>query len=155
MHAPVRILTYEPRHAAAWRSLNETWIRRLFAIEAKDLVMLDDPDGQVLAKGGAIFMAEDRAEPVGCVALLPMADGGYEVAKMAVAEQAQGRGVGRLLMQACIAEGRARGAPRLYIETNSGLAPAMALYRSSGFTDLPPQPSPYARCDVWLELRLQ
>ena len=31
---------------------------------------------------------------------------------------------------------------------------ALALYRSFGFVDLPAQPTPYARCDVWMELRL-
>lgn len=151
---PIRIVDYQPRHAEAWRALNEAWIQRFFAIEAKDRRMLDDPGGEVLAKGGLIFMAEDDASPIGCVALLPMADGGLELAKMAVAEPAQGRGAGRLLMQACIAAGRARGAARLYIETNSGLPPALALYRSSGFVDLPPQAPPYSRCDVWMELRL-
>ena len=150
---PVRIVSYEPRHAEAWRSLNEAWIVRFFALEPKDREMLDDPQGKVLAKGGLILLAEDGEGAVGCVALLPMADGGYEVAKMAVAEAAQRRGVGRLLMQACIAAGRELKAQRLYIETNSSLAPALALYRSSGFIDLPRLSSPYSRADTWMELR--
>ncbi|MDP1601203.1 GNAT family N-acetyltransferase [Phenylobacterium sp.] len=150
----MRIIAFEPRHAQAWRSLNEAWISKHFAIEAKDRAVLDDPKGKILDRGGHIFMAERDGEVIGCVALIAMADGGYEVAKMTVTEAARGTGLGRLLMQACIDKARADGAPRLYLETNSSLAPALGLYRAMGFVDLDPAmrpPSDYARCDVWME----
>ena len=31
------------------------------------------------------------------------------------------------------------------------MARAIALYRRFGFVDLPAQPTPYARCNVWME----
>ncbi|ODT62771.1 MAG: histone acetyltransferase [Phenylobacterium sp. SCN 69-14] len=150
----MRIVPFEPRHADAWRTLNEAWISRHFAIEPKDRLVLDDPAGQILAKGGRIFMAEQGGETVGCVALIAMKDGGFEVAKMTVAEAARGTGLGRLLMQACLDEAARAGAPRLYLESNSSLAPALGLYRAMGFVDLAPEmrpPSDYARVDVWME----
>ena len=150
----MRIVAFEPRHALAWRSLNEAWISKHFAIEPKDRAVLDDPQGKILDRGGHIFMAERNGEVIGCVALIAMADGGYEVAKMTVSEAARGTGLGRLLMQACIDKARADGASRLYLETNSSLAPALGLYRAMGFVDLDPAmrpPSDYARCDVWME----
>ncbi len=59
-------------------------------------------------------------------------------------------------MAAAVERAKAAGAPRLYLETNSGLAPALALYRSFGFAEISPaEPSPYARADVVMELRLQ
>ena len=150
----MRIVPFEPRHADAWRKLNEAWISRYFAIEPKDRLVLDDPAGEVLAKGGRILMAEQGGETVGCVALIAMADGGLEVAKMTVAEAARGTGLGRLLMQAGIDAANAAGARRLYLETNSSLGPALGLYRAMGFVDLAPEmrpPSDYARVDVWME----
>ena len=151
----MRIVDFEPRHAEAWRTLNEAWIGKHFAIEPADMEVLDDPTGKVLASGGHIFMAETAdGEPIGCVGLKAMADGGFEVIKMTVSEAARGTGLGRDLMQACIERGRAVGAPRLYLETNSGLAPALGLYRAMGFVDLPKQETPYARCDVWMALAL-
>ena len=150
----VQIVPFAPSHADAWRSLNEAWIERFFAIEPKDRVTLDDPAGTVLAKGGLIFIAERQGEPVGCAALLRMDDGGFELAKMAVADHAKGGGVGRKLIQACIDAARTAGAHRVYLESNSALAPALGLYRSAGFVDLPPAPTPYARGDVWMERRL-
>ena len=150
----MEIVEFEPRHAVAFRTLNEAWISKHFALEAKDREVLNDPQGTIVAKGGRIFMAEQGGETVGCVALIAMNDGGFEVAKMTVAEAARGTGLGRLLMQACLDEAARAGAPRLYLESNSSLAPALGLYRAMGFVDLAPEmrpPSVYARVDVWME----
>jgi GNAT superfamily N-acetyltransferase len=148
----MEIVEFAPEHAPAFRALNEAWISRYFAIEAKDREVLDDPHGKIVAKGGRIFMALEDAEPVGCVALIRMADGGYEVAKMTVVETLRGSGLGRRLMQRCIEAGAEAGAPRLYLETNSSLAPALALYRAMGFRDVdPPARRDYARGDTWME----
>ena len=151
----MRILPFEPRHVDAWRDLNTAWISSHFTLEAKDVEVLDDPRGQILDKGGHIFMAEtDEGEPIGCVGLIALSDGGFEVAKMTVIEQARGTGLGRALMQACIDRARALGAPRLYLETNASLAPAVGLYRAMGFVDLPARDTPYARCNVWMERKV-
>ncbi|MDP1738426.1 MAG: GNAT family N-acetyltransferase [Caulobacter sp.] len=151
----MRIVDFEPRHASAWKSLNEAWISKHFAIEPADAEVLGDPRGKVIDPGGHIFMAEtDAGEPIGCVGLKAMPGGGFEVIKMTVSEAARGSGLGRALMQACIDRARALGASRLYLETNSALAPALSLYRAMGFADLPRQETPYARCDVWMALPL-
>ena len=150
----MQITAFEPRHAEAWKRLNEAWIAKHFAIEPKDGEVLGDPAGTILAKGGAIFMALRDGEAVGCVGLIALSDGGFEVAKMTVSEAARGIGLGKLLMAACIDHARSAGAPRLYLETNSSLAPALALYRAAGFIDLPARPTPYARADVFMELAL-
>ncbi|WP_426036000.1 GNAT family N-acetyltransferase [Brevundimonas sp. DC300-4] len=151
----IEILPYRPDHAAAWIALNEYWILDGgYAIEAKDRLVLDDPDGSILSGGGVIFIAERDGEAIGCCSLILMPDGGYEVGKMAVAADGQGLGLGRRLLDACAAHARSAGAPRLYLETNSAQTHAIALYRRFGFVDLPPQPTPYARCNVWMEKRL-
>ena len=149
----MEIVEFAPEHAEAFRTLNEAWISKYFAIEAKDREVLDDPHGKIVAKGGRIFMALKDGEAVGCVALLKMADGGYEVAKMTVSETARGTGLGRLLMEKCIEAGAEDAAPRLYLETNSSLAPALALYRATGFKDLAPAKTDYVRADVFMERR--
>lgn len=150
----VRVVPFEPRHAEAWRALNEAWITRLFVLEPKDRPVLDDPQGQVIDRGGHVLMAEIDGRPVGCCALIAMPDGGHELAKMAVDETLRGGGVGKRLMAAAVALARQIGAPRLYIETNSSLTNAIGLYEAFGFVHLPPRPTPYARADVWMELRL-
>ena len=151
----MQIVDFRPELAGAFRALNEAWITSLFALEPKDEAVLGDPEGQIIAPGGRVLFALADGEAVGCCALIRLADGGFELAKMAVTDAWRGRGLGRALMAAAVERARAAGAPRLYLETNSGLAPALALYRSFGFAEITPEtPSPYARADVIMELRL-
>lgn len=151
----VAIIPFEPRHAADWARLNEGWlIEGGFEIEAKDRKAIDDPRGAVLDPGGRIFMAQRDGQVIGCCALIVMDDGGFEVAKMCVTPAARGLGLGRKLLQACEDAARAAGATRLYLETASSLKAAGGLYRSFGFIDLPPRPTPYVRADVFMEKRL-
>ena len=151
----MEIVDFHESHSDAFKALNVAWISRYFALEPKDLEVLDDPVGKVIAPGGHILMALEGGEAIGCVALIAMKDNGFEVAKMAVTEAYKGRGIGRELMAACIEHAQSAGARRLYLETNSTLAPALGLYRRFGFQPVQPtQPSPYARADVMMELRL-
>ncbi len=153
----VKIVPFEQSLAPAFKALNEAWIRRHFSLEAKDAEILEDPAGKVVAAGGQVLFVLDDDVAVGCCAMILMADGGFELAKMAVAEAAQGRGYAKALLAACVEWARVAGAPRIYLESNASLAPALTLYRRFGFTDVPPERrpvSPYARADVWMELNL-
>jgi len=151
----VSIREFEPGDEAAFRELNEEWIRRYFVIEPKDEAVFADPRGSILDRGGRIFLAFQDGQPVGCCALLRMNSGEFEVAKMAVTESYRGNGIGRRILERAISEARASGARRLYLETNRKMQPAIRLYESLGFRHVPPErlvPSSYARCDVYMEL---
>ncbi len=153
----MQIIDFDPRFAEAFRTLNEAWITRFFAVEAKDREILGDPQGRIIDRGGYVFFVVESGVAVGCVSLIPMADGGFEIAKMAVDEASHGRGYAKALMGACIDRARSLGSPRLYLESGSPLTPAITLYKSFGFRDLEPERrpnSPYARADVWMELLL-
>lgn len=153
----VTIREFLPGDEAAFRRLNQEWIVRYFALEAKDQASLTDPRAIILDPGGRIFFAVRDGEVVGCCALLAHAPDEFEVAKMAVSETCQGTGIGRVLLAHVIAEARASTATRLYLETNRILTPAIRLYESVGFRHIPPErltPSPYARADVFMELSL-
>lgn len=153
----MRIAPFEQSFAPAFKALNEAWIRRHFTLEAKDAEILADPAGKIVAAGGQILFAVEGGAAVGCCSLIAMADGGFELAKMAVAETAQGRGYAKALLAAAIEAAKDAGAPRIYLESNALLTPALTLYRRFGFTDAPPErrnASPYARVNVWMELDL-
>ncbi len=151
----VVVRAFQPGDEAAFRDINLAWIERYFAVEAKDRDVLGNPHKYILDPGGAILIAVDDAAPVGVVALMVMGEGSVELAKMGVRPQAQGKGAGRMLVAAAVEAAREMGMRRVYIETNSVLAPALKLYRDAGFQPLKDrQPSPYARADVQLELWL-
>jgi putative acetyltransferase len=143
--------------ARAFRMLNEEWISRYFVLEPKDRETLGDPENTILRKGGRIFMVHADGETVGCVALIPMGDGVYELSKMAVAPAMRGLGVGRRLLEHTIAQAKALGATSLFLGSNSVLKNAVHLYESIGFRHVPPEELPdmhYARADVFMEMAL-
>jgi GNAT superfamily N-acetyltransferase len=153
--ARVQVVPYEPSHHEAFRRLNEAWIGRYFTIEPPDSRVLDAPQEQILDKGGHILVALLDGEPIGVCALLRVDDSTFELAKMAVAEQARGLGAGLKLGEAAKATARAAGASRLILESNTILTPAITLYRKLGFTEFSGVPSEYDRCNIHMELSLR
>lgn len=150
----VQIVDFIPVYQLAFRQLNEEWITKYFRMEEGDYKALDHPKEYILDKGGHIFMALYKGEPVGTCSLIRMEDGNYELAKMGVSPAAQGLGIGFLLGQACIDKARALGAARVYLESNTSLKPAINLYHKLGFRKVAGPPSPYERCDIQMELPL-
>ncbi len=137
----------------AFKALNIEWIEHYFRIEPKDIEALDNP-GRILSEG-AIAMAEIAGQPVGTCALIKRPEPGtWEIAKMGVAPTRRGAGIGSALMAHLMNVASELGAKRLYIETNSALAPAIHVYEKFGFRHLAEgeRPiSPYVRADVFME----
>jgi putative acetyltransferase len=143
--------------AAAFRTLNEEWITRHFALEPKDVETLADPQRAILDKGGYIFMVHADGVPVGCVALIAMGGGVFELSKMAVAPDQRGLGIGRKLLGHAIAEAKAIGAKTLFLGSSTKLQDAVHLYESAGFRHVPQERLPamkYARADVFMEMQM-
>jgi len=152
--ARIQIVDFIPAYQAAFRQLNEEWITTWFRMEEGDYKALDHPREYILDKGGHIFMALYKGEPVGTCSLIRMDDDSFELAKMGVSPKTQGLGIGYLLGRACIEKARALGARRVYLESNTRLKPAINLYHKLGFRKVAGPPSPYERCDIQMELVL-
>ena len=152
----ITVRSFVPGDEEAFRLLNEAWIRQYFGLEEADHKVLGDPVAQILAPGGQIYMAMDGAERVGTCALIKLGDAEFELAKMGVAENRRGQGIGRVLLEFAIADARQMNVRRLYIETNTSLHSAIHLYESVGFRHLPPGDgqSHFARGNAFLEMRL-
>jgi len=150
----VKIVAYEPQYKQAFKRLNEEWITQHFKMEAADHKSLDHAQEYILDKGGYIFIALYKDEPVGACALLKMGGKTFELAKMAVSPLAKGKGIGFLLGNAAIKKARKKGAKKLYLESNTILKPAINLYQKLGFKKVSGEPSPYERCNIQMELEL-
>lgn len=150
----VEIIEFAASHAAAFDRLNREWLERLFRVEEIDEVMLADPEGSIVARGGAILFARQADEIVGTVALKRQGEGLFELTKMAVAPEFRGAGIGRALLQRAIGKFHEIGGSRLYLESHSSLVDAIYLYESAGFVHEPsPRVSEYARADVYMVYR--
>lgn len=151
----IELTPFRPEHAAEFRRLNLEWIERLFEVEAADLEVLDDPERSIVAPGGMIFMAFDGDAVVGTVAMIRVTAERFELAKMAVAQTHQRRGIGELLGRACRDWAARQGVRIVFLETNSRLHNAIRLYERLGFRHAPrPQKSDYARSDVYMEMTI-
>lgn len=151
----VEIIDYEPAHQLEFAAMNRAWISKHFALEAPDEAILNDPQANVLDGGGAIFLARCGRQLVGTVTLLEIGGDAFELGKMTVIESMRGRGIGERLARHAIDYARNAGKKKIVLESNRKLAAALALYRKLGFRDGDlGHASPYSRCDVTLELRL-
>jgi DNA-binding MarR family transcriptional regulator/GNAT superfamily N-acetyltransferase len=154
--ADIKIVKYTKKYQQVFKDLNVEWISTYFKMETSDYKALDNPDGYILKKGGHIFVALYKNEPLGVCALIKMNDTkyDYELAKMAVSPKAQGKNLGWLLGQAIINKAKSLGASTIYLESNTVLKPAINLYQKLGFQKIVGLASPYEPCNIQMELKL-
>jgi putative acetyltransferase len=149
------VVSYDEDYRPEFEELNRQWIETYFTLEPADREILSDPRGKILEKGGQVFFVLEHGHVKGTCAVLRETPEECEIAKMAVAPSARGRGFGDLLMEACIAFAKASGARRAVIVSNTALQPAIRLYRKHGFVQVPLAADPrYERGNIRLELEL-
>lgn len=147
---------WRAEYRADFERLNRDWIERYFVVEESDRAVFADPYTSVVAPGGEILFLVVDGRVLGTCAVVPHGERTYELAKMAVAEEARGRGYGDRLLEAAIALVRERGADALVLVSNTQLAPAIRLYAKHGFVPVPLDPDePYQRADIKMRLELR
>ncbi len=103
---------------------------------------LDDELKNLAAKygppGGLTLLAELDGTIAAAGAYRTLSPGICEMKRLYVSDTAQGRGVGRQLAQALMAEAKTAGFTLMRLDTASLLTEAIALYRSLGFETCPP-----------------
>ena len=149
----ISVREYEPIHQPWFEKFNRAWIERYFWMEPIDFEVLQHPDKQILAHGGAILMAYAGDDVAGTVALKYVSPGIYEFTKMAVDEKFQGLRIGRLLAETAIVKAKSMGAHKIILYSHTSLTTAIALYRKLGFVEVPVD-GPYKRSDIKMELEV-
>ena len=154
--ADIAVIPYEPCHKELFKSLNEDWIKQHWEVEPHDLDYLDHPQEYIIDKGGFIFVATYKGTSVGVCALCKMDDPvyDYELAKLAVSPEAQGKGIGLLLCETVVGKAKELGAKRLFLESNTLLKPAIRIYRKLGFKELSEYHPAYERGDIQMEFSI-
>ncbi len=156
-HSEVEIVEYQSHYKKTFYELNRKWIELYWELEPHDIEVLENPEKHILEKGGHIFVALYNGFPVGVCALCPMPEESpydFELAKLAVNNSIQRKGIGRRLCDAVVNKARELGGNMLFLESNTRLKPAIALYRKLGFKELPEYHPAYARGDIQMELPL-
>ena len=86
---------------------------------------------------GFILLASLNTKPAGCVALRKIGDAVCEMKRMFVRPEFRSSGLGRLLSIRLIEEARKLGYTRMRLDTLQRLQPAIKLYESLGFREIP------------------
>jgi DNA-binding MarR family transcriptional regulator len=151
----VEIVEYQKEYKKYFKSLNYAWISKYFKVEETDQRLLTNPN-KIIAQGGAILFARLNNQIVGTCALIKIDDCNFELAKMAVDENYQGRQVGKKLGLAVIEKSIELGAKKLILESNKKLIPALNLYKKLGFVPVcsDHQKSMYQRVNISMEMSL-
>jgi putative acetyltransferase len=110
----------------------------LFQTAGSFYFVAEDEDGQLL--GGGIFPT----------AGLP--DGTCELVKMYLTKNARGKGLGKLMIEHCLAWAKENGYTQVYLETMPELKQALKVYELFGFEylDGPLGNSGHFGCDRWM-----
>lgn len=156
--AGLTIREFEDALADAFYRINAEWIEEMFVLEDNDIALLSNPRALIVDKGGVVLFAESPdLGVVGTCALMKMADGCFELTKMAVLKAARGRKVGEYLLEQALQRAKAMGIARLYLLTNTKCAAAIHLYEKLGFEHddeiMERFGSRYERCNVAMSYR--
>ena len=105
--------------------------------------------------GSMYYVAEDDAEIIGGGGIYPTENlpaGTCELVKLYLSPKARGKGIGKLLMEKCIAAAKELGYKKMYLETMPELTIAIPMYERFGFTYLSAAmgSSGHTGCDVWM-----
>ena len=115
----------------------QAWLRVDLCYQNFDAELAGLP-GAYAAPGGGLWLAVAEGAAVGAVALRPLdGDGSAEMKRLWVQPEAQGLGLGRALIDACLDAARAAGYRRVKLDSLPRLEAAMALYEACGFRPCP------------------
>lgn len=101
-------------------------------IGRKPMPMLDDHAARI--ERGEVFVLECEGQIAGLISLVEE-PGALLIYSVAVAPEAQGRGLGRQLIGFAEAEARRLGVPAVQLYTNAKMVENQAIYRHLGFVE--------------------
>lgn len=151
----MKIITYQSQYAEDFKKLNIAWLEKYFWVEPHDEEVLENPEKYIIKEGGTIFFVKEAEEIIGCVALMKMDEGIFELTKMAITPKYQGKKIGQKLMEHSISFAKEQGWDHLIIYSNRKLENAIYIYKKYGFEEIPiGANNPYTRGDIKMRLKL-
>ena len=153
----IKIVDYSRKLKKHFKDLNLEWLNKYFEVEKADEMILNNPEKYIINKGGFILFAKAEDKICGTVAVKRNSDSEYEMTKMAVSEEYQGKKIGKKLAKEAIKKAKSLGAAKIVLETSLRLEKAVKLYRKLGFEEVNYDTNTktrYERPTIKMELKL-
>lgn len=151
MNSKIEIINFSPELKEPIKTLNFEWLEKHFQIEEVDLILLSNPQEEIIDKGGFIFYAKLNDQIVGTASLLKKNDAVFELGKMAVTAQSRGYGIGNLLLEHSLDFAKQKGIQKIILYSNTALEAAINLYRKYGFVEIELENGIYNRANIKME----
>jgi N-acetylglutamate synthase-like GNAT family acetyltransferase len=151
----LHIIDYNDQYASDFASLNKAWLQKYFVVEPIDDRMLANPKHYFIDEGGLIFFAKINEKIAGTVALLKVSEGIFELSKMAVSEEFQGKKIGTKMLEHCLGTARELKLKKVILYSNTKLENAIHLYKKLGFIEVPLDEVEYKRANIKMEIDIK
>lgn len=150
----IQVIEYTEELKEHVKILNVEWLQKYFRVEEIDVIQLSDPKKEIIDKGGLIFYAKHNDKIAGTATLLKTDAHTYELGKMAVTENAQGLGIGKILMDHSLKLAKQLGAKSVVLYSNKSLGPAIHIYKKYGFVEINLEAGHYERANIKMEKKI-
>ena len=138
-----------------FKSLNLEWLDTYFKVEPIDKLVLNNPEREVIDKGGFIFMIQKNYNTIGTFAFIKKSAKIYEFSKMSISPDERGNGYGNMAMEFLIQFAKNQKWSKLILYSNTKLKNSIHLYKKYGFKEIPLEKNLiYSRGNIKMELIL-
>ena len=151
----IKIIGFTTELASYFTQLNIAWLEKYFVVEPIDHEMLSNPEQYIIGTGGFIFFAKADGIIAGTFALIKISDHIYELSKMAVSDEFQGKKIGNKMLEFCLEEAQRLEADKIILYSNTKLEPAIHLYKKFGFEEVALDESEYERANIKMEINIK
>ncbi len=145
---------YSSNDFKEFKEINYQWLKESVGISHYDEKVLENPEKEIIEKGGKIYLAFAGTELAGTFILMPLNKKEIELTKLAVKKAYRRMGIGEMLVNYAIGEAKRSGFASVILLTHPTLTAAINLYRKIGFIEIPGHPDlpdPSGRCSITMQ----
>ena len=151
----LNIIDYNERYKEDFATLNRAWLQKYFVVEPIDEKIFANSKEYIIDNDGYIFFAKLNDKVAGTFALIKTEDGVFELSKMAVAEELQGKKIGNKMIEFGLQKAKELKAKKVILYSNTLLQPAIHLYKKYGFKEVPLDAVEYKRANIKMEIDIK
>ncbi len=152
-----RIIPFTEKYLCHYREMNLEWLQESVGVSGYDKKILRNPGGEILQKGGQIYILLLKDAAIGTFTLIPLPDGHCELSKFVIIKEYRQLGLGTRMAMAAFEIAKKSGYSSMLLLTHENLKDAVRLYRKTGFRVVPGHPylkDHTGRCSITMQLIL-